>query len=81
MTTLRTLASALLSKGVISAGWYAILTGLALVFLGVALASLSRDDHAAGVVGVVLFLAGVWQLERGLRAEFQRRPRPGDEES
>ena len=74
MTTLRKLASALLSKGVLSAGWYSILTGLMLLVVGLALASVSRDDPAAGVVGVVFFLAGAWQLERGLRSEFQRRP-------
>jgi hypothetical protein len=49
--------------------------------VGSALASVSRDDPAAGVVGVVFFLAGAWQLERGLRSEFQRRPRPSDDES
>jgi hypothetical protein len=37
------------------------------------------SDPAAPVVAVVLFLTGVWQLERGLRAEFQRRPRQPDE--
>jgi len=81
MTTLRKLASALLSKGVISAGWYSILTGLVLLVVGLALASASRDDPAAGVVGVVSFLAGVWQLQRGLRSEFQRRPQPSIDES
>jgi tetrahydromethanopterin S-methyltransferase subunit C len=81
MTTLRTLASTLLSKGVLSAGWYSILTGLVLLVVGVSLASGSRDDPAAGVVGVILFLLGAWQLERGLRSEFQRRPRPSEDES
>jgi hypothetical protein len=81
MTTLRRLLSILLSKGVISAGWYSILTGLVLVIVGLALASGSRDDPAAGVVGLLLFLVGVWQLERGLRSEFQRRPQPSDDES
>jgi glucose dehydrogenase len=81
MTTLRSLASALLSKGVLSAGWYSILTGLVLLVVGLALVSGSRDDPAAGVVGVILFLAGAWQLEHGLRLEFQRRPRPSDDES
>jgi tetrahydromethanopterin S-methyltransferase subunit C len=81
MTTLRTLAATLLSKGVLSAGWYSILTGLVLLVVGVAAASGSRDDPAAGVVGVIFFLAGAWQLERGLRSEFQRRPRPSDDES
>ena len=74
MATLRRLGSALLSKGVISAGWYSILTGLVLLVVGLALASVSGDDRAAGVVSVVAFLGGVWQLERGLRSEFQRRP-------
>jgi hypothetical protein len=81
MTTLRRLVSAMLAKGRLSAGWYSILTGLALILVGLALASVARDDPAAGVVGVVLFLLGVWQLERGLRSEFQRRPRPSDDES
>lgn len=79
MATLRRLAASLLSKGVISSGWYSILTGLALLVVGWALASSSGDDRAAGVVSVVAFLAGVWQLERGLRSEFQRRPRAGDD--
>jgi hypothetical protein len=80
VTTLRNFASALLSKGVISAGWYAVLTGLALFLVGLALASVADDDTAAGVVGVVCLLAGLWQLERGLRTEFQRRPRAESDE-
>jgi hypothetical protein len=79
MTTVRGLAAALLSKGVLSAGRDAILTGLALVVLGLALASVSGDDAAAGVVGLASFLAGAWQLERGLRLQFQRRPRRSDD--
>jgi tetrahydromethanopterin S-methyltransferase subunit C len=75
MATLRRLASGLLSKGVISAGWYSILTGLVLLVVGLALASVSADDPAAGVVSVVSFLGGVWQLERGLRSEFPPRLR------
>jgi len=81
MTTLRKFASALLSKGVLSAGWYTILTGVVLLVVGLALASVSRDDPAAAVVGVVFFLAAAWQLERGLRSESQRRPQPSDDES
>jgi tetrahydromethanopterin S-methyltransferase subunit C len=81
MTTVRRFLSAMLSKGVISAGWYSILTGLVLVLVGLALASVARDDPAAGLVGVLLLLMGVWQLERGLRSEFQRRPQPSDDDS
>jgi uncharacterized membrane protein len=80
MTALRKLASALLSRGVLSAGRYSILTSLVLMMVGLALASVYRDDPAAGVVGVVSFLAGAWQLERGLRSELQRR-QPSDDES
>ena len=47
MATLRSVTSALLSRGVPSPGWYSV-------------------------------LAGVWQLERGLRAEIQRRPQQSD---
>lgn len=74
MTSLRALAAGLLSKGVLSTGWYSILTGLALVIVGLALASVSSDDPAADVVGLVFFLLGAWQTARGLRSEFQRRP-------
>jgi hypothetical protein len=81
MTTVRGVAAALLSWGVLSAGWYSILTGLALISLGLALASVARDDPMAGVVGVASFLAGAWKLERGLRAEFQRRSRLSDDQS
>jgi hypothetical protein len=73
------LASALLSKGVISAAWYAILTGLALLFVGLALASVSGNDTPAGVAGVACLLAGLWQLEHGLRSKFQRAPSKHDE--
>ena len=81
MTPLRKLVSALLSRGMLTAGGYSILTGLALFVVSLALASASSNDPAAGVVGVVLFLAGVWQLERGVRSEFQRRPRSSDDQS
>jgi uncharacterized membrane protein YfcA len=81
MTTSHKRVSALLSRGMLSAGWYSILTGLVLFIVGVALASVASDDPAAGVVGVVLLLAGVWQLERGVRSEFQRRPRRSDDDS
>jgi len=78
MTTLRKLASALLSKGLISAGAYSILTGLAMLVVGLALVSVSRDDPAAAVVGVVLLLGAAWQLKRGIGSELQRRLPPSD---
>ena len=81
VAVLRRLVSGLLSRGVISAGSYLILTGLALLVVGWALATAADVDRAAGVVSAVALLGGVWQLERGLRSEFQRRPRPRDDRS
>ena len=66
-----------MSTGVISAGWYAVLTGVALLVVAYLLGSVS-GDAAAPFVAVGLAVTGVWQLERGLRAEFQRRPRSTD---
>ena len=73
----RTVASRLMSRGVLSAGWYSILTGLALLAVSYALGSVS-GDAAAPFVAVGLAVTGLWQLERGLRAEFQRRPKSTD---
>lgn len=79
---LRAAASRLMSTGVLSAGWYSVLTGLALLYVAYLLASVSwNDDAAAPFVAVTLALTGAWQLERGLGAEFQRRPKPTDEPS
>ena len=78
MAILRRVFSALMSKGVASAGWYSILTGVALAYVAYALYSVADDDPAAPFVAAVLAVAGVWQLERGLRAEFQRRPEATD---
>lgn len=80
MGAARTIFSRLWSSGVLSPGWYQILTGLALLFVSYLLGSAS-GDAAAPFVAVALAVAGAWQLERGLRAEFQRRPRSTDEPS
>ena len=45
------------------------------------LARQRERERAEALVGVVFFLAGAWQLARGLRSGFQRRPRPSDDES
>ena len=73
----RTVASRLMSTGVLSAGWYSVLTGLALLYVSYALGSVSGDT-AAPFVAAALAVTGVWQLERGLRAEFQRRSKSTD---
>jgi DMSO reductase anchor subunit len=73
MATLRTVAAAPMSKGVISAGWYSILTGLALLFVAYALSSAGDTDPAAPYLAVLLAVTGVWQLGRGVRLQVQRK--------
>jgi len=68
----RTLATALMSRGVISSGWYAILTGLALLLVAYLLSTASATDPAAPYVAVVLALTGLWQSVSGIRAELRR---------
>lgn len=69
-----------MAMGVLSAGWYSVLTGAALLGVAYLLGSVPPgDDAAAPFVALALAVTGLWQLERGLRAEFQRRPRPTDE--
>lgn len=65
--------------GVPSAGWYSIVTGVVLLYLAYLLGSVPSDvDRAAPWVAIVLAATGIWQLQRGLRAEFRRRPRSTD---
>ena len=59
--------------GVISDGWYAILTGLVLLFLAYLFGSVPWDvDPAAPLVGTAFLVMSLWQLTRGLRAECPR---------
>ncbi len=46
---------------------------LVLLYVSYLLSSVSEDDAAAMPVAVALAVTAVWQLVRGLRAEFQRR--------
>ena len=69
-----------MSIGMLSAGWYSILTGAVLFYLAYVLGSVSwSDDKAAPFVAAAFAVTGMWQLGRGLRAEFQRRPKPTGE--
>jgi hypothetical protein len=72
MTAARALVSTVLSKGVISPGWYAILTGVAMLFVAYLLGSAVSSDPAAMWVGLVMGVTGVWSVERGVRAEVRR---------
>ena len=66
--------------GVISDGWYATLTGLVLLLLAYVLGSVPWDvDPAATLVAMAFLVTGLWQLTRGLRAEFPRQRKSTDE--
>jgi hypothetical protein len=73
MTAVRGLLAGLMSKGVISPGWYAILTGLAMLLVAYFLGSAASADRAAVYVGLAIGVTGVWSVERGIRSEVRRR--------
>lgn len=73
MAPVRAALARLVSFGALSAGWYAVLTGVVMLYLAYLLGSAAGDDAAAPYVAVGLAVTGVWQLERGIRAELQRR--------
>ncbi len=73
MRFLRTIGATLMSKGVISRGWYAVLTGLAMLYAVVVIAPATGTDPAAPYVAILLAIAGIWSVERGARLEFRRR--------
>jgi hypothetical protein len=76
----RAAASRLMTIGVISDGWYAILTGLVLLLLAYLLGGVPWDvDPAATLVAMAFLVLGLWQLMRGLRAEFPRHGKSTDE--
>lgn len=80
MRSARATISGLISRGVLNPGWYSVLTGLALLYVAYLLGSVSGDP-AAPWVAIALAVTGLWQLERGLRADVQRRAKPTDEAS
>lgn len=78
--SLRAAASRLMTVGLLSDGWYSILTGLALLFLAYVLGGVSWDtDPAANLVTIAFLVIGSWHLTRGIRAEVRRRPKPTDD--
>ena len=73
MAVPRRVASSLLSKGRISRGWYAILTGIAMLYVVWLIVPVAADDRAVPVVAVVLTVTGTWSIVRGVRQEYRRR--------
>ena len=71
MPTVRALTAAALSRGVISSGWYAILTGSAMLVVAYLLGSV-QADAAAPFVALGIGVLGVAVGERGVRAEIRR---------
>jgi peptidoglycan/LPS O-acetylase OafA/YrhL len=61
-----------MGKGVLSRGWYAILTGLVMLFVAYLLAPVGHDDPAAPLVAIAFALLGAWTLWRGVREELRR---------
>lgn len=69
-----------MTTGVLSDGWYAILTGLVLLLLAYVLGRVPWDtDPAARLVSLAFVVLGLWHARRGLRAELARRPESTDE--
>jgi hypothetical protein len=65
----------LLTRGVPSPGWSSVLTGLALLVVASLLGYDADQEPVLFVAGVAVGVAAVWMIERGLRAEYARRPR------
>src|SRR5688572_12505263 len=79
MGFLRDAGTRLMSTGVLSVGWYSILTGLAMLCVAYLLGSVSpRHDAAAPFVAVAFAVTGLWQLGRGFRTEYRRAPESTD---
>jgi hypothetical protein len=72
MAAVRAFVSALMSKGVLSPGWYSILTGLAMLYVAYLLGSAADTDSAAPFVAVVFGAAGLGMTARGIRSERRR---------
>ncbi|NHC24927.1 hypothetical protein G6553_17300 [Nocardioides sp. IC4_145] len=69
-----------MSWGALSAGWYSVLTGSALLYLAYLLGTVSGDS-AAPFVAAGFAVVGVCQLAIGLRVELRRKSASPDEPS
>ena len=76
MAAVRNAVSALLSKGVISPGSYAVLTGVAMLAVVWLIAPAAENDPAVAPVALVMAVGGIWSISRGVRLERERRRPP-----
>ena len=74
MAAVRGWCAMLMSKGIISHGWYSILTGAAMLYVARGLWSVRGSDAAAPFAAVVLGITGVSLVERGIRFREQAPP-------
>jgi hypothetical protein len=81
MASVRAAVTRLMSVGALSAGWYSLLTGAAMLYLAYLLGTAAGDDPAAPYVAIVLAVTGIWQVERGVRAELRQRTKSTGEPS
>ncbi len=72
MPVLRKFAATVMSKGLISRGWYSILTGVAMLYVVWLLGPAYDTDTVAPFVGLSLAITGMWCLQRGIRFEARR---------
>jgi len=65
MRRIREYLKGFLAKGQIGPGWYAILTGVVMLYLAYVLSSLGDTDAVAPYVAGVLAITGLWSLASG----------------
>jgi hypothetical protein len=71
VNVLRRIVAAVMARGVISPGWYAVWTGLAMLFVVWLLVPIWRTDPMAPVAAAVLAVLGLRSVVRGVRLELQ----------
>jgi len=72
---LRRILAGAMARGVISPGWYAMLTGLVMLILVWLLVPLWHSDSGVPIAVPLLTVFGVWSLVRGVLLEIRPRRR------
>lgn len=66
-----------MATGVIGRDWYAVLTGVAMLYLAWVLSSALAGDPVSPLVAALFVITGGWQLASGVRGLRRRRTSPG----